>query len=680
MHTVHLFPPNELIYGTVLSLCCGKTWDAIIATPEYGIHKHTKNPECKFSKDGVACAGWPGLGDEADYLPKLTCMICGWPRIPSGAVKQNGCAVQEGEVIPNQLYIDGMLVKVFCGKHCDGCAQPPENCQCCHLCNHYPCKCGQMPKLPATKAKSHTKTMHVVMPKAQHSLCCLMPKSSILNSPLHEYMPQYDPNYLPSGYKWCTGALGTKNTSGDVHGFYFDIPQQYKCHVCSKHMKNCVCENGPTDSKGEKIQLTTTHEGKPITIQTACMVPGWISRGQVPNLKHTDADKAWPNMKPDKHDPVEMAADFYLYHAIISGGVNVKHECEGPCTHNISQMFALVDPPVRAEARILLDQLVTEADLVFREYIDMACGGELRHHPSVGSKGVLNGNRSRAWAEWRDVRDLVGTRALLDMADLFVDCNATTGGVCGQRWQQAALLLYRRLTGQVKPEVFVDQVFTLVHNGGVFLNKRAWKGNHLALLQGSVLPAQAADDFDTLLSYASPTAVEVWNDAWKAINYCRIRTGVRPVAQVRIRSISVCQRCGLASFQGHREWDCRDADFTKVTGKHDIELYRGRKVHPHFDWGFKKFWLYDYDDDNANGPYYRCSLVGPDYLTARNLLDKEFKVLEGKRTLTITDGDYDLLKLPISKFKGQKWKLMDLIELHGLQVSVRTQYGVEVNL
>ncbi len=687
LHTVHLFPKGNGSINGGHTLCCGKTWAAITIGASPGSNTHTKNPNC--STDGVKCwdhKDWK-MPDEPLHNPKVTCMICGFPRIPKGATEKDGTPIPEGGIIPNKLYIDGMLVKVFCEKHCPSCGQIPDNCACCKSCHHYPCQCEKLmqqavaqykPKAKLTPKLTATITMHIGPDGPNKVLCCGLHKQSIDSAVLHGYTAApYDKNGLGPGFKWCSGAVNCANLPDSIHGFFFDLPQQFMCFKCSRHMKNCVCPEGPTDKNEKPIPLTTMHYGQIVTVQTGCMVPGWIARGQVPVLKHTNANVAWPNMKPESHDPVEWAADFYLYDAIMSGMLNHAHDCDTkPCPHPIRQMFEMDDPPVRREARMLQNQLIDEADLVFREYIDMACGGELRHHPSVGHKGVLNGNRSTAWAQWRDVRDLVGVQAILDMAELFIDCNATTGGVCGQRWRSAAMLLYARLTGKVPPKVFVDQVFTLVHNGGVFLNKLEWKGNHLGILQGTVLPAQAADDWPTLLDYASPTAQEVWAEAWIAMNRARIKAGVRPAPRQITRSISVCQACGFASFQGHRTWDCRKADVYKVKNKHDIQHYRARREHPYFSWDFKKFMLYDWG--NENGPWYRCSLAGIDYTPARKLLDKTITIPEGKRTLVISDGDYNILKLPISKFKGQEWKIRDLIELHGMQVSIRNQQGQEV--
>lgn len=681
--TIHLFEPGEKMESSK-ALCCA------ITGAELKNSAHLQTASAGFDDTGETtigkCPGWTQewLPDTATN-PKLTCVICGHPRIPKGAGKKDGSPLLEGEIIPQDLYIDGMLVKVFCAQHCEGCGQPTELCACCPSCHKYPCGCGQKPKKKnpflneAPPKPTIVKIVHVVPPNSKMAICCKGKKSDIDNAPYHEYKVEYSKYGITDGYQWCKGAAQTANAES-IHGFYFDLPKQYKCYGCGKHMKNCECEDGPVDKHGTKLPLTTTHEGKPITIATGSMVPGWIARGQVPELKQTDADQAWPNMKPKEHDPVEWACDFYLYHAMMSGAVNTAHECEGRCEHHISQMFALENPPVLREARVLLNQVITEADLVFREYIDMACGGELRHHPSIGPKDVLSGSRSTAWAQWRDVRDLVGVRALLDMADLFVDCNAITGGVCGQKWQQAALLLHSRLTGKVKPEVFVDQVFSLVHNGGVFLNKRVWKNNRLNLLQGSILPAQAKDDFNTLLDYASPTAVEVWGETWKAMNYCRIRSGVRPARREFVRSIQVCDECGMASFQGHLRWDCRKAEIYKVTNKYDIQAYRSKKRLPHFDWKFNKLWLYEYGHEGRQGPYYHSQLVDTDYIPARKLLDQTFTVPEGKRMLIISDGEYNIVKLPIAKFKGQEWTVRDLVELHGMKVSVLDINGIEVNL
>lgn len=708
-------PQYELSPGGVW--CCDGPWNLVPQAKKYVVHKLDKTPE-----QGGVCVGcgiaWSSIPKfhlwtqkdsihlpDSEWCPgvlqklanpkfefvevqskqhptkhfvdnKATCMICGWPRLGDGPLYLDGAVmpVQDTHNPPpegvNLYTIGGALAKIVCPHHCHECHQPDGDCQCCNACHKWMCECGQsVPPIPPSPGGG--KIVHILPHGSNLTACCGINKT-MATAPGQTWTWDWQA-VLPKGCVWCSGVNPEDYEQPSTNGYHFSLPAAYKCYKCNKHMKNCACPEGPTNSTGEKKNLTQTlGDGQVVTIQTRCMVPPWIDRGQIPELKHTDVDVAWPNIKPWEHDPVQMAADFYLYQAITSGALNTRHDCEGPCHHHIRQLFEIENPPVLQETRAALQSLIEEADLVFREYVDMACGGELRHHGSVGPKGVLSETRKTAWAHWRDVRDLVGTQALLDMAELFIDQNNTTGGVCGQKWRAAALLLHGRLTGKITPVNFVDQVFSLVHNGGVFLNKRRWKCENLGLLQGTVLPAQARDDFHTLIDYASPEASQLWMEAWRSINFCRIRAGVRPAPFQRVRSISICQKCGLPTFRGHMFWACRGAGTTRVRERILISDYRSRRHHPRFSGDFKHLWL-------RNTQYYRCSLT-PDlgFRFAQDILNAVVTVPDNKRTITMGDFDRNFLSLPVSKFKGQEWKIRDLIEIHGLQVQILNNHDMVI--
>lgn len=321
-----------------------------------------------------------------------------------------------------------------------------------------------------------------------------------------------------------------------------------KCWCCGEceHWP-CTCE--VPDERGRVFRNTSP----------------WEDRGRPIGMIETDGPyetwtEAWPALEHNEAiDVCRAAADFYLLDALRCGVLNREHDCDqSPCQHinlwNVDEGVA----GVKRMAQFQYEDQVKFLDTLFCQYVDMACGGELRHHPAVGSR-TISGNRRSAWAGWREVRRILGSQALLDMADLFYDWGREgSTGYGGPLWAKAAEMLHDRLTGKITPDQWVDRVFSLVHNGGVFLNKLGWgtlnkKGWNLSFLQSKILPAHASDQFNLLLGVATPSTVKLWDEYWLAANKARVRAGVRPVANPRAHAkVRVqCRYCYLNPKVGH---------------------------------------------------------------------------------------------------------------------------------
>lgn len=329
----------------------------------------------------------------------------------------------------------------------------------------------------------------------------------------------------------------------------------YGCVCCS------MCETYPcdcdkiTDKHGVQFKAKPPWENRGISLR-----PDDLKKYQ----KDQDDDHgdigwmdAWPLLKDRQAwlDPCRVAADFYLLEAMQAGVLNVEHECEGRCDH----FFGMIEDldGVRMDASRLYKELVARLDPTFQQYVEMACGGELRHHPAMGSN-VVSAHRRMAWAQWRVIREIVGNQAILDMADLFMDWKG--GGFGGQKWAAAATLLHDRMTGRITAEQWCDRVFTLVHNGGVFLNKLEWACKNkkqwgLEQLQTNVLPAHGESRFNILLAVASPEVVKLWDENWVAMNKARTRVGVRPAVNPRrVKSRRrMCMHCNSNPLVGHHQ-------------------------------------------------------------------------------------------------------------------------------
>src|SRR5439155_6872509 len=123
--------------------------------------------------------------------------------------------------------------------------------------------------------------------------------------------------------------------------------------------------------------------------------------------------------------------------------------------------------------RELLAGEIKTLDPVLLQYSEMAIGGEIRHHFSCHELNHVG--RSTAWALWKHLADRVGPDIYRMAAEIFRNFEALgLEGYGGEPWAKAAEIVHARLTGKLSPELFIDRVMDLEHNGGCFLNKVHW--------------------------------------------------------------------------------------------------------------------------------------------------------------------------------------------------------------
>lgn len=225
------------------------------------------------------------------------------------------------------------------------------------------------------------------------------------------------------------------------------------------------------------------------------------------------------NFDPQGNDPVRAMADYYLLSAIVHNQMNPT-----PHPREDAALFG-----IWLEADQLFRTLIDRWDPLFRAYCDFAVGGELRHHRAIGGR-ILPGPQTRtaAWAGWKKLRDHYGPDALLAAAYLFKDM-AGDGGFGGDLWASAARVLHARITNKITPEVFIDRVFDLEHNGGVFINKVRWATKDLSPMQSKLGPAHAENppDWHMMLVHASESARSLVYEYWPVSNRAR-RSAGRP--------------------------------------------------------------------------------------------------------------------------------------------------------
>ena len=167
-----------------------------------------------------------------------------------------------------------------------------------------------------------------------------------------------------------------------------------------------------------------------------------------------------------------------------------------------------------AAAGRALDELAGDLAPEFARYLDLACGGELRHAsswpmelpacPMLGRGSC----RSLAWRDWLSWEDPVYRARYA--AEAFEQAAWPSRNYGGEPWAEIALVLELHLTGKMSPEVFVDRVWNLQHHGGICLNK-VYDTEGL----GPVLEAHGQDDHDTLLSQASDNTRALWHQAFE---------------------------------------------------------------------------------------------------------------------------------------------------------------------
>lgn len=471
------------------------------------------------------------------------------------------------------------------------------------------------------------------------------------------------------------------------------------CSLCDHHP--CICEpdvqiydsddedsDGCSDEdcdechpnggeQGEKVLppgKVWTGKGKS-GYATGSLQPPWETAG-IKNFPFHSAEglyesaaEAWPDMRCDEVDPVQRAADFYLLSAITSGCLNGQTGPDGSTPNTALALIQKWYPELtgaRLEAQQRLDELVDDTDRSFKAYIDMACGGELRHHGKVCGKH-LNASRSLAWIAWRSLREVRGPEALMDAYWLFNDF--TQGGYGGPLWAGAAELLYKRITGKISKTVFVDQTFSLVHNGGVFLNKQHWNiksGKDLSYLQKYLLPAQSRDNWQVMCDVASPSTRRLWREGWMELNQCRRKANARPtpIPGLENRTIRKCGFCGMNPSLGHRNWVCRDGSRVE---RQDREYGRGSGYnypYPSWDADGKVLKLYE-------GKYYSLytsqrSPILRNY--GNNLEDVLTHEWEWKGLSRLIFNDQTIFEFTIPA--SAKWTIQDMLDLHGIRVEM----------
>ena len=193
------------------------------------------------------------------------------------------------------------------------------------------------------------------------------------------------------------------------------------------------------------------------------------------------------------------------------------------------------------EAKGLLLERVNKLSEAFSLYLNMACGGEVRHWPahtrsyslkrrlegwypgkdSSGNIGSVTSKpppRTQAWAYWYEIWKKHGLDALHICYDIFEGMRDEAGtkrifwpsGYGGRAWANITKVLIRYLAGKMPRKVFVDTVWALQHNGGTVLDKAPGRFNYCSSL-GEVLDAQRVGSVPRLMQWASLSVRDIFH-------------------------------------------------------------------------------------------------------------------------------------------------------------------------
>lgn len=252
---------------------------------------------------------------------------------------------------------------------------------------------------------------------------------------------------------------------------------------------------------------------------TPSKIPWLNSKGKY--TESTDWQSMWPELRVNEVDPIEVVADFYLteglqYHGYIKGFDELPEPVDtpgiivGPRVYELAKILRFADTnlaikereervkhllggfapsntkgilaAIAEEARIYQRELVEAVVPTFWAYGHAACGGELRHHPSVRGH-YMSHNRKAAWVQWRSIYQEYGADALKWMSKLFREMSG--GGIGGEAWAQVSDTLLKHHEGKLGPDeytndkMFLDRIVSLQHNNGCLFSKRTWVNHRM---------------------------------------------------------------------------------------------------------------------------------------------------------------------------------------------------------
>jgi hypothetical protein len=312
---------------------------------------------------------------------------------------------------------------------CDSCGYPEYDCQCCENCGSYNCECC--------------------------STCMCYPCE-------------------------CCESCGTSpcECCGNCGYSQYDCECE-RCEACNETIENCMCENPPYQSGGSDSDYDKFY---PYPTYKHIVVNG----SQIPVLE----------------EPVKTSTE-------ISDRLGLKPMI---WEHEVADFYLLLDLKRREHLEdnawlgIAFEQKKDFLLSQLEPYTRMVIGGEIRHaltrsgpgksriefhlteihgancQPFIDWLESLNGKkRYQAWESWIEFHAKYKPDCTAWVRDVY-NMTWPGGGMGGKSWGRIADTLWLYETGQLDEVLFIDQCFSLQHNGGFYLNK-VWAVPHTCIFE-----------------------------------------------------------------------------------------------------------------------------------------------------------------------------------------------------
>jgi len=231
--------------------------------------------------------------------------------------------------------------------------------------------------------------------------------------------------------------------------------------------------------------------------------------------------KVVEKLEDGDHTKVESKLDSHYDEICKAWGINPNLRLVEWCSNFYTLYYLTLDhPEVKEKFEEYKELLLVQ----FQNYIDMACGGELRHskgratgtskikglskqHDQILSRVQKSGDNGRvgAWQEWRLIRDEYGLQALQVAEDCFTKMG-WSGAYGGKKWGTAAQILRFYLEDNITATTFIDTVWSLQHNCNYILDK-VWKvPSELKF----ILDCKVEDKIAPITKYCTKEVKELW--------------------------------------------------------------------------------------------------------------------------------------------------------------------------
>jgi hypothetical protein len=252
-----------------------------------------------------------------------------------------------------------------------------------------------------------------------------------------------------------------------------------------------------------------------------------VDNSESPTSKvHKEVKELWESKVVEKledgdHTKVESKLDSHYDEICKAWGINPNLRLVEWCSNFYTLYYLILDhPEVKEKFEEYKELLLVQ----FQNYIDMACGGELRHskgratgtskikglskqHDQILSRVQKSGDNGRvgAWQEWRLIRDEYGLQALQVAEDCFTKMG-WSGAYGGKKWGTAAQILRFYLEDNITATTFIDTVWSLQHNCNYILDK-VWKvPSELKF----ILDCKVEDKIAPITKYCTKEVKELW--------------------------------------------------------------------------------------------------------------------------------------------------------------------------